>query len=539
MVRLLLTVLLCHIGWASAEHGQAGSPRPEAAAQWAAKSSVAKPLGIAASYDRQGRLWLARVTEGHLWVSHGGSDGQPGSAAIKVNPVAEAIAADGENRPRIAIAGDGTVHVVWSVNLTRPYTGHIRYSRSLDDGASFSAPVTINDDGAEIAHRFPALAVDGRHVWITWLDARRRKAAEAMGDAYAGSALYGTVSIDGGAQFGANRRLAEHSCECCGIGLVWQDDAPVALWRQIYGRNIRDFALARLSGTEAAPRRVSDDDWALDGCPHQGGGLAADTEGGLHLVWYTQGRTRQGLYYRRLDGDQSSPPMKFGNDEAQASHAAILAIGRDVTLVWREYDGQVYSIWGMRSTDRGATWPAPRRLAASLGASDLPQLAARGAEPWLIWNTAADGLIRLAVHNSADLPRPFEVETAAQFGARFAGRPYVLAFWSLDCPHCLGELRLLSRMRRTYPSVPIILVATDAADSAPRIAERLTIMGLGDAESWLFADVLPDRLRHTVDPRWRGELPRTYLYDAAHRMRAVTGVLDEAEFERWLSEQKG
>jgi hypothetical protein len=37
-----------------------------------------------------------------------------------------------------------------------------------------------------------------------------------------------------------------------------------------------------------------------------------------------------------------------------------------------------------------------------------------------------------------------------------------------------------------------------------------------------------------IDPKWRGELPRTYLYDAQHRRVAISGVIDEEKLREWL-----
>ncbi len=358
---------------------------------WAARMNVARPLGVSAAYDGQGRLWLARVEDRHVWVSRSDDQGRSFSNPVRVNPEPEAVAAEGENRPKIAVAADGTVHVTWTVSLAKPFTGHVRYSRSTDGGASFSPPVTVNDDRSEISHRFDALAVQGDRVVLAWLDARDRKAAEADGRKFSGSSLYYAVSTDGGANFAANRRAAQGACECCRLSIAWQDKEPVVLWRHVFPDNIRDFALIALDGN-SAPRRVSDDQWHIAGCPHHGGDLAADGQGGLHLAWFTQGRTRQGLFYRRLDGERETLPLPFGDDEAQAGHPAILVQGRRVTLAWREFDGRAYGIRVMHSADRGETWSAPRQVAVSGGAADYPLLLDRAGHASLVWNTEAEGL---------------------------------------------------------------------------------------------------------------------------------------------------
>lgn len=380
MVRLaLIFFLLVPAAWATP------------GGMWAARMQVEKPLAVSASFDDQGRLWLARVERRHVWVARSDDGGVSFGAASQVNTEPEAIAADGENRPKIAVAPDGVVHVSWTVSLPKPYTGHVRYSRSIDGGKSYAAPVTINDDSGEVSHRFESLLVRGNRVVLAWLDGRERKAAEAVGGKTPGISLYYAVSEDAGAHFAPNRRAVESTCECCRVALAWQGERPLVLWRHVYPGNIRDFALTSLDAA-APPRRVSDDQWQLAGCPHHGGALAADERGRMHLVWYTQGKTRQGLFYRYLDGDALSEPVKFGDDDAQAGHPAVLASGNTVVLAWREFDGKAYSVWTRRSADRGRTWAAPCRVLSSETPSDYPLLVARHGEPWLVWNTEREGL---------------------------------------------------------------------------------------------------------------------------------------------------
>ncbi|NWG87548.1 MAG: exo-alpha-sialidase [Hydrogenophilaceae bacterium] len=388
-MRVWLSLLL--LGLAGLAGAQAEPvPKHDMAAKWLTRQAVARPLAVAASFDAKGRLWAAWVESGQLRVAQS-DDGRHFTWPVLVNPVPETIAAEGESRPQIALGDDGTLHVVWSIALAKPYTGHIRYSRSTDGGRSFSPPITLNDDQAEISHRFPALLVDGKHVFIAWLDARDRQAAQVAGEKFAGASLYFAESKDGGASFGANRRFAQHSCECCRLALAWHQARPLAFWRHVFDGNVRDFALAQLTEPTAI-QRASDDAWRIEGCPHHGGSLAADKWGGLHMVWFTQGQTRQGLFYRAYDGKRFSAPIKFGNDAAQAGHPVVLATGDRITVAWLEFDGKANRVWLMQSKDRGRRWSKPRMVASSEGAADYPILLDRKGKPRLVWHTEHEGL---------------------------------------------------------------------------------------------------------------------------------------------------
>lgn len=352
---------------------------------WMERLERAPRLAIAATFDAEGRLWLARTVGKELQVSHSDDAGRSFSPPVPVNRVAELISADGEARPQIAVASQ-RVYVSWTQALPQAFAGHIRFAVSGDGGQTFSGPVTINDDRAPITHRFNTMLADQKGVTLAWIDKR-----DGNGNPdYVGAAIYSARSRDGGRSFAANTKLADHSCECCRLGIAAdRDGTPVVFWRHVFGRNVRDFALARIGEPML---RVSEDGWKIDACPHHGGALAVDTEGGRHLAWFTGAEASAGLHYRRIDGEQMTPPMPFGNLDAQAGHPAVATRGRLVSLAWREFDGKENRIVGMQSADRGNTWSSPRQLANTAGAADDPLLIDGRNATWLVWNTADAGL---------------------------------------------------------------------------------------------------------------------------------------------------
>lgn len=372
------------------DHHAAGAAAPKAdyAKVWLEKQQHAPRLAVAAAFDQSGRLWLARVVGQQLYVSQSNDAGRTFTEAVAVNREPELISADGEARPQIAVVGQ-RIYVSWTQALAQPFAGHIRLAVSEDGGKSFGEPVTVNDDTRPITHRFNAMLADAQGVTLAWIDKR-----DGAGDPeYRGAAIYTARSTDGGRSFAANRKLADHSCECCRIALATDTDGtPVAFWRQIFGTNTRDFALARL---DEPLRRASEDGWAIDACPHHGGALAIGTDGARHLAWFTGAERSPGLHYRRVDGDTLTPPLPFGNLDAQAGHPQVAVRGRQVTLVWREYDGRHNQILAMHSSDNGRRWSAPVTLARTAGAADDPLLIVDAKAHWLVWHTTADGLMSI------------------------------------------------------------------------------------------------------------------------------------------------
>lgn len=130
--------------------------------------------------------------------------------------------------------------------------------------------------------------------------------------------------------------------------------------------------------------------------------------------------------------------------------------------------------------------------------------------------------------------RPFTADTLADIKSRYAGKPFMLTLWSLTCHHCAKELQTLGKLARTDKGLPLAVVSTDTPADAPDIQAALKRFGLDHLDTWVFADAVPERLRRNIDPAWRGELPRSYLFDAAHRRQAHSGVLDEKHITEWL-----
>ncbi|MFO8155672.1 MAG: TlpA family protein disulfide reductase [Pseudomonadota bacterium] len=129
-------------------------------------------------------------------------------------------------------------------------------------------------------------------------------------------------------------------------------------------------------------------------------------------------------------------------------------------------------------------------------------------------------------------PRRFDGDSYRTILESHRGKPFLMVFWSLECPPCYKELRMLGEAG-AGERFTAVFVSTDGPAASARITETLDRFGLEQAESWVFAGP-PRRLRYTVDPRWYGELPRSYLFDAAHDRKAFSGVLEHTDLDPLL-----
>ena len=365
-------------------------------------------LGTSAAWDAQGKLWVASKEAAgdgkaaYVILQSSLDMGQTWSAPVRVQSKPEAISADGENRPKLAFGPQGEMYIAYTKPLEKPYTGEIRFVRSLDGGASFSAPVTVHANRAEITHRFESMIVDqaGR-IFIAWIDKRDAIAAKVRQQAYTGAAIYYTVSTDQGASFDADYLLAEHSCECCRIALALNPTGqPVAMWRHVFEPNERDHALSELhvDGSHSDLVRTSFEAWRVDACPHHGPAIAFDAEGRRYQTWFNVKNDEGGVFYASTNVQAKlGTPMKLGN--AQAEHAEVQVQGKTVTLVWKQFDGKASTILGKVSKDAGSTWEE-LDIAQTSGNSDQPHLLAGPKGLVLVWRTQNEGLRIIPIGSS-------------------------------------------------------------------------------------------------------------------------------------------
>lgn len=135
--------------------------------------------------------------------------------------------------------------------------------------------------------------------------------------------------------------------------------------------------------------------------------------------------------------------------------------------------------------------------------------------------------------------REFDADSLAAIRAVHAGKPFVLTFWSVHCDPCRAEMADWKTLRRRYPRIPVVLVAADSLRERAVIEAFLKRYDPGSVERWAFADDFQERIRYSVDRGWRGELPRTYLFDAGHRSDAISGAIRLDAVDAWMKRQPG
>jgi len=129
--------------------------------------------------------------------------------------------------------------------------------------------------------------------------------------------------------------------------------------------------------------------------------------------------------------------------------------------------------------------------------------------------------------------QPFEADSLARIIDSHRGKPFVVMVWSLDCEYCQASFATLAELRRRK-GIDIVTIATDAAadpQSAQAISAKLAPSGL-TGNAWAFGNAAPEQLRYRIDPKWRGELPRSYWFNAQGERVAHSGVISSELADR-------
>ena len=130
----------------------------------------------------------------------------------------------------------------------------------------------------------------------------------------------------------------------------------------------------------------------------------------------------------------------------------------------------------------------------------------------------------------------FDADSLKQIEEKYAGEPFLMVLWEINCLPCHEEMTLLGEYRKSHPEMNVVMIGTDdinqRADDVDALLEKHGLVGI---DSWLFANPNIERLRYSIDPNWFGELPRNYIYDSDSSRIGFSGKLTEEILDEWLS----
>lgn len=128
----------------------------------------------------------------------------------------------------------------------------------------------------------------------------------------------------------------------------------------------------------------------------------------------------------------------------------------------------------------------------------------------------------------------FEPDSLQSIVTQHKGKPFVLFVWSLDCVYCQASLDHLAQAKRDNKALTIVTLSTDAAsdpEAARMMEKRLSSLQL-TGNAWAFGNATPEKLKYALDPKWYGEKPRSYWFNAQGERVAYSGILKPATIEK-------
>jgi hypothetical protein len=316
----------------------------------------------------------ATISSMDIFVATSTDGGATFGSPVQVNRVAGEARVSGEEPPRIALVprrgAAPEVVIVWTAKAGT--TWKLLSARSLDGGSTYSASAPVPGSDSEGSRGWESVAVDATgRVSVLWLDHRDLIAADGThqhnATAASGAALAPMVmpkgdpteraglsqlmfaSLPGATGRTTALSIARSVCYCCKTALAVSGDAVYAAWRHVYPSGERDIAFTMSTNggrTFAAPVRVSDDRWKLDGCPDNGPAMAIDASRRAHVVWPTTAEGKNAtakdamalsIYYAVSRDGKSFTPRTRVPTRGPASHPQIVMLPNGASLVaWDE-----------------------------------------------------------------------------------------------------------------------------------------------------------------------------------------------------------
>lgn len=350
-VRISRLTLMAALVCASVVTNRAATPATTLAVPGRANAHVS----LAADGQFVVAVWAASAPAGDtdIFAAASRDGGRTFSAPARVNSTPGDARVNGEQPARVAVkprAGQlPEVAVVWTTKGTAGTK--LLSATSLDGGRTFSTSALVPGTDAAGNRGWEALGVGpgGRFV-SAWLD--HRKLAQPQQTAMAGehhheggampaksatptdgvamaqlSQLY-VAPLDGSV---APQAVTGGVCYCCKTAIAAGPGNSLYLaWRHVYASNMRDiaFTVSRDGGrTFAAPVRVSEDKWQIEGCPDDGPAMVVDRQGTVHVIWPSVVTERGGpvkaLFHASTRDGRTFSPRERIPTAGQANHPQL------------------------------------------------------------------------------------------------------------------------------------------------------------------------------------------------------------------------
>ena len=373
--------------------------------------------------------WSASLPDGltDVYTAVSRDGGATFTTPVRVNSKEGDARVNGEQPPRVSlVARPGSLPamtVVWTSKGNQGTT--ILHARSDDGGRTFSASALVPGGEAAGNRGWENAAPDAAgKTRVVWLDHREMAAASSapMVQEHAGHDATPAAKKDGVAMAqqsklyiatigdpASPKAITAGVCYCCKTAIVTGADGAVYLaWRHVYPGNLRDmaFTVSRDGGKSfAAPLRVSEDNWQLEGCPDDGPAMAVDGRNQVHIAWPTlvsdgpDGRPSLGIFYATSPDGRSFGVRERMATEGLPHHPQVVVGGSRLFIAWDELQqGKRRVVVASRPLTGGSGVALTRSVVNGETPGLYPTLVATGSDALVAWTSGAgaQAVIRVA-----------------------------------------------------------------------------------------------------------------------------------------------
>ncbi|HQT00503.1 MAG: hypothetical protein B7Y26_09265 [Hydrogenophilales bacterium 16-64-46] len=309
----------------------------------------------------------------------------PAQAEVRFYPVVNLANNTGLSfSPSIAAGPENNIYVAWYDNTLGG--NEILFSRSIDNGVTFSAPANLSNNLG--FSTFPTVATEASgKIHVAWQDTE-----------YGASEILHAYSTDGGLTFSVPVNISNDAGTSGRVSLAIDGTTVYAAWVDGEG-----LSVARsVAGAAFATVYRLDADSNLDPLSPK---LAVGPNGRLHLAYQRSDGVTPRINYAFSDdqGASFSPLVQLSTPEMKSSDPAITADASGyVYVAWTDSIGSP-EIQMAISADHGATFAAPINVTNNTGISIAPDLTVDAAGVlYMVWQDTTPGSYEAMFTRSLD-----------------------------------------------------------------------------------------------------------------------------------------
>jgi len=285
--------------------------------------------------DTNGVLHMVYGLNDTAYYIRSTNNGRSFTSPVKVNSSGTVGITMGERGPKVSIGLSNSIHVVWMDKWSSGVQVYARYSRSLDNGATFEdrriLSSTSGVDGVTVAADTLGNVASFWHV------------NQPPTGQPSATRLRMVMSSDNGATFGADQlmsitNMTGLACSMCMMRPFVRADGNMYLAFRTADDNIRDIYVLKgpIGQNNFTALRVNTDNWNINYCPMNGPELTFDPSGRALCGFMTSDDKKS--YWAISDNPVTSFSLHVAtpaNEPNELYSTAIANSRGDVLFVWQ------------------------------------------------------------------------------------------------------------------------------------------------------------------------------------------------------------